>query len=61
MVKKYVNALENRDTNASTGEVWSINDVPNAWKKKVEKQVLADGYEFDKDGTVKEADDDSEV
>lgn len=52
MVKKYVHTLEKREINNATGEIWNINDVPNLWKSKVEKQVLADGYVFDEDGTV---------
>ena len=36
MVKKYARVLENREINSMTGEIWSINDVPNTWKKKTE-------------------------
>lgn len=52
MVAKYSRHLENRDINEKTGEVWSINDVPNTWKAKTEAKVIADGYEFLEDGTA---------
>lgn len=52
MVKKYARVLENREINSMTGEVWSINDVPNTWKNKTRSKVEADGYYFDEDGTV---------
>ena len=52
MTAKYVRHLENRDINPSTGSIWTINDVPNLWKKKVEAQIEADGCVVDEDGTV---------
>lgn len=52
MVKKYARVLENREINSMTGETWSINDVPNTWKKKTEEKVILDGYHFDEDGTA---------
>ena len=52
MVNKYARLLESRETNAKTGEVWAINDVPNTWRSKTEAKVIADGYYFDKDGTA---------
>lgn len=50
MVKKFVQALENHEIYAKTGEVWVISDVPNLWRSKVTTQVLADGYVFDAEG-----------
>ena len=52
MVNKYARHLEQRDINVNTGEVWSINDVPNTWRKKTEAKVISDGYYFDEDGTA---------
>ena len=52
MAKKYVRHLENRDINTSTGSTWTINDVPNLWRAKVEAQIEADGYFIEEDGTV---------
>lgn len=52
MVKKYARVLENREINSMTGEVWSINDVPNTWNNKTRAKVEADGYYFDEDGTA---------
>lgn len=52
MVTKYVKALEGRDINPKTDEVWAIQDVPTKWADKTEAKVLADGYYFDKDGTA---------
>lgn len=52
MVKKYARVLENREINSMTGEVWSINDVPNTWKNKTRAKVEADGYYFDENGTA---------
>lgn len=52
MVKKYVKALENRELNSRTGEVWSIYDVPSAWSQEVERQIIKDGYRILEDGTV---------
>lgn len=52
MVKKYSRYLEERQINTSTGDVWSINDVPNTWKSKTKTQVETDGYYFDSDGTA---------
>ena len=52
MVNKYARVLESREINPNTDEVWSINDVPNTWRKKTETKVISDGYYFDEDGTV---------
>lgn len=52
MVNKYVKALENRELNSRTGEIWTINDVPTVWKSKVEQRIEDDGYVVDTDGTV---------
>lgn len=52
MVKKYVRALEERQINTRTGEIWTIDDVPNLWRSKVEQQIEADGYIILDDGTV---------
>jgi hypothetical protein len=52
MVNKYARVLESREINVNTGEVWSINDVPNTWKKKTEARVISDGYHFAEDGTA---------
>ena len=52
MVNKYARVLEQREINVNTGEVWSINDVPNTWRKKTEAKVISDGYYFDEDGTA---------
>ena len=52
MVAKYSRHLEQRDINVNTGEVWSINDVPNTWRAKTQAKVIADGYYFDEDGTA---------
>lgn len=52
MKKKYVKALENREINSRTGEIWKIDDVPSIWKAQVEDQIAADGYTILIDGTV---------
>ena len=52
MVKKYVKALEEREINSRTGEIWKVDDVPNLWKAKVIKQIEDDGYVIKEDGTV---------
>lgn len=52
MVKKYVKALEERQINPLTDEIWTVNDVPNLWKIKVLKQIEKDGYIVLDDGTV---------
>ena len=52
MVNKYARHLEQRDINVNTGEVWSINDVPNTWRSKTVTKVTSDGYYFDTDGTA---------
>lgn len=61
MVKKYVKALENRELNSRTGEVWSINDVPSAWSQQVERQIIKDGYRILDDGTVVKREEKEEV
>lgn len=60
MVKKYVKALEGREINSRTGEIWTIYDVPNTWKAKVEQQIAADGYIILDDGTVAKPEPDPE-
>ena len=52
MVAKYVRVLENREIYDKTGNIWTINDVPRTWRTKVEKQIIADGYVIEEDGTV---------
>lgn len=52
MVNKYVRALEGREINTRTGEVWNIADVPSLWEKKVRAQIDKDGYVILDDGTV---------
>lgn len=52
MVKKYVTSLEGREINSRTGDVWKITDVPVTWRRKVEIQIIKDGYTFLPDGTV---------
>ena len=52
MVNKYARVLEAREINVNTGEVWSINDVPNTWRKTTEAKVISDGYYFAEDGTA---------
>lgn len=52
MKKKYVKALENREINSRTEEIWTVNDVPNIWKNQVLSQIAADGYIVLEDGTV---------
>lgn len=53
MVRKYARLLEDREINVNTGEIWTIQDVPQTWRAKTEAKVIADGYEFNEDGTVK--------
>lgn len=52
MVAKYVRVLENREIYDKTGNIWTINDVPKTWRSKVQKQIIADGYVIEEDGTV---------
>lgn len=54
MIKKYMNIklLEERNINTTTGKVWSIFDVPYAWKETVTNAVIDDGYYIAEDGTV---------
>lgn len=52
MVNKYARHLEQRDINVNTGDVWSINDVPNTWRAKTKTKVENDGYYFAEDGTA---------
>lgn len=52
MKKKYVKALENREINSRTEEIWTVDDVPNIWKNQVLSQIAADGYIVLEDGTV---------
>jgi len=58
MVSKYVKVLEGRELNTRTGEIWKIDDVPSTWRKKVEKQIIADGYVILEDGTVEKESED---
>ena len=52
MVKKYKTALENREINSKTGNVWAIQNVPPTWRTATESVVIADGYYFAEDGTA---------
>lgn len=52
MVKKYAKALENREINAATGEIWNIADVPDIWRGKVEAKIEEDKFYIAEDGTV---------
>ena len=52
MVNKYARALEAREINDQTGAIWTVNDVPNLWRKKVIAKIEEDGYTIDDDGTV---------
>ena len=52
MVAKYVRVLKNREIYDKTGNIWTINDVPRTWRTKVEKEIIADGYVIEEDGTV---------
>lgn len=52
MVNKYARLLEQRQLNANTGEVWTINDVPTTWRARTQAKVEADHYYFDEDGTA---------
>ena len=38
----------------------SINSVPNLWREKVRKQVEADGYVLNEDGTARKVEVDDE-
>lgn len=53
MVAKYTRLLEQRITNNKTGEIWTIQDVPNTWRNKTRNKVIDDGYFFDEDGTAR--------
>ena len=48
MVAKYVRKIEENGM--------SINSVPNLWREKVRKQVEADGYIVNEDGTLAKPD-----
>lgn len=52
MVNKYARHLEERDIYIKTGQVWTINDVPNTWRAKTKAKVENDGYYFAEDGTA---------
>lgn len=60
MVNKYARVLEAREINVNTGEVWSIYDVPNTWRKKTEAKVISDGFYFAEDGTAYPKEDENE-
>lgn len=36
MVAYYVAKIQDKEINPKTGEVWTVNDVPKLWRKKVE-------------------------
>ena len=40
MVAFYVRKIKNGDLNKKTGEPWSVEDVPDVWKDKVEHELL---------------------
>lgn len=50
MVAKYTRLLEEHAINAKTGEIWTIYNVPNTWRKKTEEKVISDGYVFNEEG-----------
>jgi hypothetical protein len=50
MVRKYARLLEEQEICYKTGEIWTINDVPNTWRKKTQTKVEEDGYTFDEEG-----------
>jgi len=54
-LEKYAKLLEQREINETTGNVWSIKDVPLEWRSKVETRIYSDGYYFDEDGTAYKA------
>lgn len=39
MIKFYVNKIQNQEINHKTGSIWKLEDVPNLWKSKVEKEL----------------------
>ncbi len=41
MAKIYYRKIKDADINHKTGEVWTIDDVPERWKEEV--QALLDG------------------
>jgi len=41
MAKIYYRKISNEDTHLVTGQLWTINDVPERWKTEV--QELLDG------------------
>ena len=51
MVAKYVRKIEE--------DGMSINIVPNLWREKVRKQVEADGYVLNEDGTASKVEDEA--
>lgn len=52
MVAKYVRKLEEGTMN--------FNDVPKLWSAKVRKQIEADGYVINDDGTVTKPEEDEQ-
>lgn len=52
MIRKYTRALEERQINTRTEEIWKIDDVPTMWRIKVQAQIYIDGYMVSDDGTV---------
>ena len=52
MVKKYTRILIQREININTGEVWTLQDVPNTWRARTKAAVEAEGYTWDEDGTA---------
>lgn len=39
MVLFYVTKIENEEINPSTGNAWSVEDVPKLWRSKVEAEL----------------------
>lgn len=39
MVKLYIKKIVNGDINPSTGQPWTIDDVPERWRAEVREQL----------------------
>ena len=42
MVAFYVRKIKNGDLNKNTGKPWSVEDVPDVWRKHVEQELSDD-------------------
>lgn len=40
MVKFYVDKIQNEVINEKTGKIWTLENVPKLWRKKVEKALI---------------------